>query len=285
MSLYKQNSVITTLPESADAQPSEPSAAGPGHDVPRVPAAGDPIDATPPATPPKASGAGAADLWSNGRWAVTEAGLESRVVINEMLIEYLIEKDRLLRVKRGTSAVSMWGAHLAEKSWVQDIDPFVDALAEALRRHHPGRKVIDIDATREDAQREWRRRHERQIVSGPLGHEYEIGEATLRRLAQRDAESKAVIDGRSTAPGALHEPWVAPIVKRIRDALVRHGVDPSAHPAGSDVNERVAAMAMRGATDEELKATADQLKHDYIICDEEPEEDEIEMPFEAEYER
>src|SRR5262249_55409831 len=143
MSLYKQTSIIPVDRETADAQSGKP---GPGHDTPFVPPSGSPIDVTPPATPPKPSGTGAADLWNNGRWAVTDAGLESRVVINGRQIDYLIEKDRLLRVKHGTTAMSMWGRQLAGKSWVDDIGGFVDALEEALRRHHPGQTVIDIDA-------------------------------------------------------------------------------------------------------------------------------------------
>lgn len=76
-----------------------------------------------------------------------------------------------------------------------------------------------------------------------------------------------------SAAAPPNEPWVTPIVNRIRDALVKHGVDPSAHSAGLDVNERLIVMAMRGATDEELAAAADQLKHEHILCDEEPEEE------------
>src|SRR5262245_57211078 len=151
MNLYRKDSLITPPPETSDPQSGEPSGTGPGHDAPLVPPSGDPIDATPPAAPPTTTGDGAADLWTNGRWAVTDAGLESRYVINGMPIDYPIEKERLLRVKRGTTAVSMWGRQLAEKSWVEDIDAFVDALAEALRQHHPGQTVVDLDATREDA--------------------------------------------------------------------------------------------------------------------------------------
>jgi len=52
MSLNKENSVITTQPETANARLGEPAPAGPGYDTPLVPPE-TPIDATPPAAPPK----------------------------------------------------------------------------------------------------------------------------------------------------------------------------------------------------------------------------------------
>ena len=263
MKIYKHRSLITTQQaKTADAPPTEPSKAVPGHDVPLAPETSEPfVDAAQPrATTP---GARPTDLWGNGSWAVTEAGLESRYVINGMPIDYLIEKERLTAVLPGTR-ISMWAAQLAEKSWLDDPKALIEAITEALRRHCPGQTVIDLDATREHAVREWHRTHDRQHDHA-LGREYEPGEATLRRLERRDAET-------GPALGTNHG-------DRIRDALMRHGVDPSVHSGGRHVNEQLTLMAMHGATDEELAAAADRLKDEHILRDEEPEK---EFPPEAE---
>lgn len=198
MNPYKQHSLIPSQqPEAADAPAGEPSKAGPNHDVPLAPATGEPIVDLTAATQPKAATADArpVELWSNDRWAVTEAGLVSRYESdNGQPIDYVIERERLLRVLPGT-AVSMWGPHLAGKAWVDDPGTLMEALAEALRRHHPGQTVVDLAATREHAAREWARWHHRNRAGDGLGWEYEPGEATLRRLEQRGA------DGRGTTLG------------------------------------------------------------------------------------
>lgn len=96
---------------------------------------------------------------------------------------------------------------------------------------------------------------------------------TQRRLEHRDAEATAHMPRPTDGGDPPEEPWVTPIVKRIRNALVRYGVDPSVHAGGIHVNERLVLMAMAGATDDGLRAAADRLKDEHILHDEEPEEE------------
>src|SRR5689334_2029618 len=91
MTSYKDGSLIPSrLAEKADRPPSETARAGPDQQVPLVPAVGPPI-APPSSKQPEAAGiaGSASDLWRNGRWAVTEAGFESRYGH----ISYSIEKE------------------------------------------------------------------------------------------------------------------------------------------------------------------------------------------------
>ena len=210
----------------------------------------------------------AAVLWTNDRWAVTEAGLESRYVINGRPIPAFVERERLLRVRPGTAGVAGMALHLAEKSWVHSPEPLLDAYAEALRRHHPGQSVVDMDATAEAVRWAWAR-----VGRGAGGYDrdwdYAPGEATLRAAAERGAPI--------APPPADHEPedpWVTAAVARIREVLARHGVDPAAHSGGLHVNERLAAMALAGsATEHELADAADRLKHEHVARAEEPEDE------------
>lgn len=121
----------------------------PAADKPTEPAidAGDGLKRAPerPPTPP---------MWTNERWAVTDAGLESRHVINGYAIEYVVEKGRLLQVEPGTN-VSRWAHQIAEKSWVDDPEALIDALTEAIRCHHPDQMVVDLDATAGEVRRVW----------------------------------------------------------------------------------------------------------------------------------
>ncbi len=96
-------------------------------------------------------------LWTNRDWAVTEFGLESRCVINGRRLPGDFSKTDLLRQRQGQPGIANAALHLAEKQWVNDPDALVDALAAALDIHHPAQKVIDVDATREEARRVWHR--------------------------------------------------------------------------------------------------------------------------------
>jgi len=82
-------------------------------------------------------------LWRNEDWAVTPYGLESVV----SMIDYPIPKERLCELLPGTSSISMWPQHMAQKSWV-DVDAFCAAYLKALELHNPkGRDKIDLVAS------------------------------------------------------------------------------------------------------------------------------------------
>jgi len=123
---------------------------------PAVPEPETDVAATEPKLAPKR--AEPQSLWSNSDWAVTDVGLESRIAINGRLIEYVVEKERLLQVEQGTD-VSRWARQIAEKSWVSDPEPLVEALAQAISLHHPMQTVIDLAATADEARRVWSRTH------------------------------------------------------------------------------------------------------------------------------
>jgi hypothetical protein len=142
MPLYKKRSLIpdqvTPAAEPPAAEPDRragPATAVVAEDV--TPPAANSASAPPPAPP---------DLWTNTRWAVTENGLESRTLAGDSrrLIDYPIEAPRLLRLQPGQPGVSSWAVHLAAKSWVDDPDALVEAIAQALRIHHPGQTAVDL---------------------------------------------------------------------------------------------------------------------------------------------
>ena len=101
--------------------------------------------------------------WSNGRWAVTENGMESVTIGGNppRVIDYAVEATRLLQLQPGSAGISMWAAQLAAKSWVDDVDPLMEALGHALSVHHPGQQVVDLAASAEEACRIWARSHRR----------------------------------------------------------------------------------------------------------------------------
>lgn len=101
--------------------------------------------------------------WSNGRWAVTEHGMESVTTAGDRpsVVDYVIEAPRLLKLQPGSAGISMWAAQLAAKSWVDDVEPLMEALGNALSVHHPGQQVVDLAASAEVARRIWARSRRR----------------------------------------------------------------------------------------------------------------------------
>lgn len=92
-------------------------------------------------------------IWQNERWAVTVLGLESR-----RNVEYPIPKSRLLEMYPGDKlrGVSAWARGLAEKSWVDNIDDFLEAFERALEVHLPGMHgCLDLNETARVARTEW----------------------------------------------------------------------------------------------------------------------------------
>jgi hypothetical protein len=125
------------------------------------------------------------DIWTNGEWAVTESGLESRHVVNGQRIPGGFGKEELLRQRPDQHGVANAALHLATKTWVNDPDKLVDALARALALHHPGQTVIDIGATREEARRAWERSRS-ATAADELGLDYlEGAEARFEQYRKR----------------------------------------------------------------------------------------------------
>ena len=183
MILYKNVPVIPRAPDAPDKIESE-------HATSRQPAA-DTGGGGGAMQPPAAPGVASPEAWQNGRWAVTEAGLESMTRAgpkNETLIEYALPPDQLLRTWPGSAGVSNCALLLAGKSWLVDVEELLDALAHALRVHHPGQTAVDMAATEEAARREWQRTHRASAGAGPLGWEYVPGEATLKAVEERAKE-------------------------------------------------------------------------------------------------
>jgi hypothetical protein len=91
-------------------------------------------------------------IWQNGQWAVTTIGIESRFGT-----DYIIPKEQLLETRkdRRGDGISVWGLHLAVKTWVVDIDEFVEALAKGLNVHHPDSTTINIELTLFAAREDW----------------------------------------------------------------------------------------------------------------------------------
>ena len=241
MTSNKRDPIVTSRPiGEAAAQPDGLTARGPAN-APIVPVS-------------RAAGDAQSKHKEKAAWAVTEAGLELQYVINGLPIDCLIEKERLLATLPGTP-ISMWAAHLAEKTWLSDPEGLIKAIAEALLRHYPDQTAVDLENTREYALQAWDRTHQRR----------------------RDAKAANFADGGEATYRVGWPPpqqrWVAPIVARIAQALATHGVDPAAHSGGLYVNERLVQLAMAGATDERLATVAGELKNDHILYDEEPEED------------
>jgi hypothetical protein len=103
-----------------------------------------------------------------GDWVVTAEGLESRVQAgpDRHVVEYVIERDRLLRQRAGSPGVCDWTLQLAEKSWIDSAAAntgMIEAVETAIRHHHPDQQAIDFDATRVAAEERWMRTH-RQAV-------------------------------------------------------------------------------------------------------------------------
>ena len=191
----------------------------------------------------------------------------------------------MLEEEAGTLGVSRWAAHIARKTWLRDPPGLVNAIEAALVLHHPGQSVINIDATRNYVA-SVRRRVNPVKEQHPLGWQYQAGEATLRHLGLATVRVEAkpgAPEQPCTPPLDPLEPWAAAAVARIADALARHGVDPAADSDGLYVNDRVVAMALHGASDDEIAAAADRLKDQYVARKEAPEE-ELPLAVEAQIE-
>ncbi len=103
-----------------------------------------------------------------GAWVVTPVGLESRVEAGpeRRLVEYVVERDRLLRQRPGAPGVSDWAMQLAAKTWVDSAaanTAMIEAVEVAIRHHHPDQQAIDFEATRRAAEDEWFRTHRRTL--------------------------------------------------------------------------------------------------------------------------
>jgi hypothetical protein len=248
--------------------------------IPGGPAkAGSDVEATaeptgsPPASPaPTRRAANRPPAKAEPTWRVTDYGLESANTAGDppRVIEYAIEKERLLKARQ--RGVSDWALQLASKSWVKDPHGLVDAIADALRTHHPGQTAIDVDATREAAVREWRRTHARAEEADPLGYEYVPGEPTLHAVERRRAAAAADAARRAGA-AAADDAWLARYPAEHRALLRRHGVDPAGHPDAHHVNDRLVELALAGATEESLAKASDELVRAYVL--EEEAEDEL----------
>ena len=231
MRLYKQRSLI---PDRAPPAAEHPAAEPDRRAGPAAPVVAE--DATPPVvnsapTPPPAL----PDLWTNGRWAVTENGLESRTLAGDAprLIDYPIEAERLLRLQPGQSGVSSWAVHPEAKSWVDDPDALVEGLAHALRIHHPGQTAVDLAAGAEAA-RTWARSH-------------------LKTRAPRD--------------------WTANFPAQHRETLLRHGMNPDDHAAARAYDNELIQIAEAGLTGQALDDAAGALWDRHFFEREMEEED------------
>lgn len=86
--------------------------------------------------------------FANSQWAVTDYGLES------LAHPLAIERARLSERCHDDPRLSDWVIHLSGKDWV-DLDAFCSAFERAITHHRvKGRTLIDIAASRREAQRE-----------------------------------------------------------------------------------------------------------------------------------
>jgi hypothetical protein len=234
MSVYKNVSLIPEQP----APPAEPPAPGPDHTAPTAPAAGA-VTADHATTPTPDSTAAAtgtatakdttppAALWQNSAWAVTGAGIESRVTMaNGLRLPCDIDAARLLRTRAGMDGVSDWALHVASKSWCGNPDEFIEALAQALHIHHPGQTAIDMTATAEAARRIW-------------------------------ARSRSAPEIHVAGPN-----WTDDYPAEHRDLLIREGMPPGTDRRGRahEFNESVIRLAGDGLDEAHFRAAIEHLK-------------------------
>lgn len=236
MSLYKKRSLI---PEPA-APALKPPAVKPDRAAPTAPravavdaaqAVAQPVANSTPGAPPPAP----PELWANGRWAVTEAGLESRTLAgpHRRLIDYVIEAPRLLRLQSGQPGVSSWALQLAAKSWVDDPEALIDALAQALRIHHPDQTAVDLVASAEAARLTWARYH---------------------------------------SPKPAPRDWTAEFPPQYREALLRNGMNPDDHPAARAYDQELIRRVEAGLTGRALDDAAGALWDEHFFEREQEEE-------------
>ena len=131
--------LYNTSPAIPDRAPTEETGAPakPGPDGNTV------IGGSPPPPPPSSLADEAAPRsvhYVNGSWAVTDVGLESVTMAGDppRLVEYVIDKERLLKKHYTGAGVSDWAMHLAGKSWVIDPDGMLTALEAAMQPSPPG---------------------------------------------------------------------------------------------------------------------------------------------------
>jgi hypothetical protein len=78
---------------------------------------------------------GARCLWDNGRWAVTEFGLEPLYSKEPERYEaYVIPAAHLLDTRGFVALVYFWPAQVAAQAWL-DFDAFEEAFIKALEIH------------------------------------------------------------------------------------------------------------------------------------------------------
>jgi hypothetical protein len=198
--------------------------------------------ATGTATPPTAP-------WHNETWSVTEFGIVSRVIMaNGLRLPCDIDAARLLQTRAGMDGVSDWALHVASKTWCQNPDDFLEALAEALRVHHAGQTAVDMAATAEAARRIW---------------------ARSRR-----------------APGAhvAGPNWTDAYPAEHRDLLAREGMPPASDRRGREreFNERVIGLAGDGLDEVRLHEAIEHLK-DEMLGDGPPTKEEIDIAMELDF--
>ena len=207
---------------------------------------------TPPTIPPEPpTGAPAREpaphvYLVRGQWAVTAVGLESLVTAGDppQRVEYVIDKERLLRVRYDADQVGDWPVQLASKSWLNDPFGLLEAFEAALRIHHPGQTVIDMTATRDHALDQWGRTR-RRPGEDDLVWEYEPGAATLAALERRRAARPPAQPEHKAAPPAAQpssdcDPaWLDRYPEETRAVLRQHGLDPGSAPYAAEHNDHL----------------------------------------------
>ena len=255
MSIYKSNHLS---PIRNGHRPKLP-APGPDHIAPTSPTAGTVTadHATTPASDSTAPTAGTvtppAVLWRNEAWAVTDSGIESRVVMsNGLRLPCDIDAARLLRTRAGMDGVSDWGLHVASKSWCGNPDEFVDALAQALRIHHPGQTAVDMAATAEAARRLW-------------------------------ARSRPDVRHHQAAPAAGPD-WTDAYPAEHRALLAREGMPPGSDRRGREreFNESVIRLAVDGLDEAHFRVAIEHLKDD-LFGDGPPTAEECDIEMELDF--
>ena len=254
MAIYKSSPLIPDQKRPS----AETPAPGPDHIAPTSPTAGTVTadHATTPASDSTAAETGTATvkdmtppavLWQNSAWGVTDFGIESRVVMaNGLRLPCDIDAARLLRTRAGMDGVSDWGLHVASKSWCGNPDEFVDALAQALRIHHPGQTAVDMAATAEAARRLW-------------------------------ARSRPDVRHHQAAPAAGPD-WTDAYPAEHRALLAREGMPPGSDRRGREreFNESVIRLAVDGLDEAHFRVAIEHLKDD-LFGDGPPTEAEIDI--------
>jgi hypothetical protein len=291
MSLYKSNRLIPKQPTAATEQPTPPAETPvprPDHTAPTSPATGTVTadQATTPASDGTAAetgtvGAGEAPTtapplpWTNGRWTVTDAGLESltRAGPHDRQITYVVPASELLKCLPGAPGVSSWAIHLAGKTWVDDVDALIEAIAQALNRLHPGQTAIDMVATAERARAEWARSRPNPAAADPhhMGVDYfEMPRPWIERAVAKPRPEGA-------------KDWTSEFPPQHREMLRVHGMDPDDHAAARAYDHELIRYAEAGLTGEALADAAGALWDQHFFEREKEAREEDGMPAELEF--